>query len=152
MASSPHRAVANSISRRYFSAVAGPRGSFANKIAAFPETRSRGEERYIPLLSWLLEVMNDPLCDRRESRRGVAWPGSRRRRSASDMYVHERVRMYNERVVYFTRQLLCISRLDEKFISRSTPRWKKRRDCRTPRFLRLSADSPSRRDPRQFVN
>lgn len=33
----PRCAVANSISRRYFSAVAESRGSFANKIAAFPD-------------------------------------------------------------------------------------------------------------------
>jgi len=46
-------------------------------------TRSHGEERY-PLLSWLLEVMNDPLCDRGESRRSAAWPGGRWRRSPSD--------------------------------------------------------------------
>lgn len=146
MASSPLAAVANSISRRHFSAVAGRADRLQTKSPR-SRTRSCGEEKEVVRFFrdfWKWWTILFVIGGNRTVARNDA--GGRLR------YVHERVyiRMYNECVVYFTRWLLCISWPDEKFISRSTPRHGGKSfaitGCATPAFFRRAKSRINRRD------
>jgi len=113
--------VANSISRRYFFVIAERGDRFQTKLS---HSQAGPEERDL-FLSWLLEVMNDPLCNR-----GTEWRGDSGGGVGFDTDVRTCECITN--VLYTLRASYFASRLDEKFINcwcQPTPQSKSGRTC-----------------------